>query len=81
MNASTSKIDACDVCAGEGTPISGRPCVCGGSGLHRDEVVGLRTLLHHSEALIADYEAMLKAAGVSGGIIKQCRALRGIPVE
>jgi hypothetical protein len=72
--------DACDVCAGEGTPISGRPCVCGGSGTHADEVVGLRTLLIHSEALIADYEDVLRRMGMSGGMIKQLRSLRGLPV-
>lgn len=72
--------DACDVCAGEGKPISGRPCVCGGSGTHTDEVRGLRTLLHQSEALIADYEDILRRLNMSGGMIKQLRSLRGLPV-
>jgi len=33
---------ACSVCAGTGVPVSGLPCICGGSGREADEMVGLR---------------------------------------
>lgn len=43
----------CDACAGTGEPISGRPCMCGGTGYARDAVVYLRaTLWNHREALV-----------------------------
>ena len=35
---------ACDVCCGKGKLDSGKPCLCGGSGLARDGVVELRRL-------------------------------------
>lgn len=34
----------CGVCAGTGTPVSKKPCICGGTGLERDELRGLRNL-------------------------------------
>jgi len=34
--------DPCTVCAGKGTPISGDPCICGGTGRGADEKAGLR---------------------------------------
>jgi hypothetical protein len=34
----------CDVCGGNGTPISGRPCACGGTGSMRETVAHLRVL-------------------------------------
>ena len=32
----------CSVCAGDGVPVSGGKCICGGSGLESDEISGLR---------------------------------------
>ena len=40
----------CSVCAGTGTPVSGLPCVCGGTGREGDEIMGLRRLVHETEA-------------------------------
>ncbi len=34
--------DMCDVCAGDGVPISGAPSICGGTGRGADEKAGLR---------------------------------------
>lgn len=34
--------DVCSVCAGTGTPASGLPCICRGSGRIADEILGLR---------------------------------------
>jgi hypothetical protein len=36
----------CDCCGGSGTPVSGKPCICGGQGTCGAERVGLRTELH-----------------------------------
>lgn len=36
----------CGVCIGTGDPGTGKPCICGGSGLEMDEVIGLRGALH-----------------------------------
>lgn len=40
-----SGTELCDVCAGEGTPLSGGVCICGGSGKSRDAVPVLRERL------------------------------------
>lgn len=69
---------ACHVCCGDGTPISGLPCICGGSGTHRDEVIGLRTQLSRNLALIATYEAGFKSLGVSEDWMKSCREMHGL---
>lgn len=37
-----SELPLCDVCVGAGTPLSGKPCICGGSGYSHDEKAGLR---------------------------------------
>jgi hypothetical protein len=39
----------CDVCAGTGKPVSGKPCICGGTGSNIDEKVGLRRRVHELE--------------------------------
>jgi regulator of replication initiation timing len=39
----------CDACGGTGTPISGRPCMCGGTGLASDAVHTLRKCLYDAE--------------------------------
>lgn len=39
----------CDACAGTGQPVSGKPCICGGSGYSHDEKAGLRRRLHETE--------------------------------
>ena len=36
----------CGVCLGTGKPLSKLPCICGGSGLQGDEVIGLRRALY-----------------------------------
>lgn len=35
----------CSACAGTGEPTSGLPCICGGTGAERDEILGLRGLV------------------------------------
>ena len=35
----------CDICAGTGTPLSGGPCTCGGTGRARDVLVCVREQL------------------------------------
>ena len=42
--------DVCSVCAGEGAPVSGRPCICGGAGTAGAEMLGLRRSLLAAEA-------------------------------
>lgn len=42
----------CSCCIGTGKPISGRPCICGGTGREEDETMGLRRLAHEQEAEI-----------------------------
>lgn len=39
----------CDVCSGTGKPVSGLPCICGGTGSNIDEKVGLRRKVHEME--------------------------------
>lgn len=36
----------CSACAGTGTPVSGRPCICGGVGTQSAELQGLRELAY-----------------------------------
>lgn len=35
----------CDACAGSGNPISGKPCICGGSGRAVDALANIRNML------------------------------------
>ncbi len=42
--------DVCDVCNGNGTPISGRPCMCQGTGKMSEAAVYLRKELVTTEA-------------------------------
>lgn len=39
----------CDVCAGTGQPVSGKPCICGGSGYSHHEKIGLRRKVRELE--------------------------------
>lgn len=47
--------EVCSVCAGEGEPISGRPCICGGHGTLHHEAIGLRLRLIEVQAERNDY--------------------------
>lgn len=38
-------MEACSVCGGTGKPLSGKPCICNGTGSMIHEMVGLRTEL------------------------------------
>lgn len=49
----------CDACAGSGTPISGRPCMCGGSGHAADAVIHLRGALAAEEVRADRLRAMV----------------------
>jgi hypothetical protein len=46
----------CSVCAGTGTPLSGPPCICGGSGREVDEMAGLRLEVVRLRAALASVE-------------------------
>ena len=46
MTDSVAVEPKCGVCIGKGDPGTGKPCICGGSGLEIDEVIGLRLALH-----------------------------------
>lgn len=56
----------CDACAGQGVPVSGRPCMCGGSGKKTDAVDLLREELfdvhRRNERLTAALEQCDQAA-------------------
>ena len=65
----------CGVCAGTGIPISGKPCICGGTGLQGDEVAGLRLALFHADndnerlrAALAALQARCDAAQLGSGV-------------
>lgn len=49
----------CWTCSGEGHCF-GRPCICGGSGLHVDEVAGLRLRVTELEEEVAMLEVALQ---------------------
>lgn len=55
--AQRSKPDLCGVCAGTGKPVSGLPCICGGSGTAIAEMLGLREELYDTRAALATAEA------------------------
>ena len=65
--AQRSKPDLCGVCAGTGKPVSGLPCICGGSGTAIAEMLGLREELYDTRAALAtaeaEREALAKALG------------------
>lgn len=49
----------CDVCAGTGKPVSGLPCICGGTGSNIDEKAGLRRKVHEMELQIGEFQKIL----------------------
>lgn len=70
--------EVCDVCGGDGVPISGKPCICGGSGNSFDEKIGLRRDLLESESenesLKAEAERFLtQAHNAEGNAVYQQR--------
>lgn len=49
----------CSVCAGTGKPVSGLPCICGGTGRQSDEMHGLRLQiqqLQYTNAELVEYK-------------------------
>lgn len=50
----------CDVCAGTGKPVSGLPCICGGTGSNIDEKAGLRRKVHEMELQVSEMEKLIK---------------------
>ena len=61
--------DACTVCAGTGKPVSGKPCICGGHGGIRNQIIGLtrevqreRERANRAEALLAEALHQLEIA-------------------
>jgi len=63
------RIDICDVCAGNGKPISGKPCICGGAGTLQAEMQGFRTLALAQDRVINAFRMMLRCTGVSGTML------------
>jgi len=53
-----STLPTCDVCVGSGLPLSGKPCIFGGSGYSHDEKAGLRRRVYE---LALQNEAMRNA--------------------
>lgn len=41
--------DVCNVCLGTGTPVAGGDCICGGSGTHSGEFLGLHKALRDAQ--------------------------------
>ena len=56
----------CSVCAGTGKPISGNPCICGGSGTQADEMAGLRQYIYKLEARLRAINKMPESKSISG---------------
>lgn len=52
----------CDVCSGTGKPVSGLPCICGGTGSNIDEKVGLRRKVHEMELQNSEMREVIQAA-------------------
>ena len=53
--ASLDCIEVCDCCAGTGKPISGKPCICGGTGTIIGELAGFRTRVKELEEDFASW--------------------------
>lgn len=49
----------CDVCAGTGKPVSGLPCICGGTGSTIDEKAGLRRKVYELELQVSKLQEKL----------------------
>ncbi len=47
---SAGEPDVCSVCVGTGRPVSGLPCICGGTGSEAAEIAGLRRELFRCNA-------------------------------
>jgi hypothetical protein len=54
--------DTCDACAGTGKPVSGLPCVCGGSGRGCDEKVGLRRAVYVANLQVSEMRQAVQDA-------------------
>lgn len=52
--------ELCGVCAGTGKPVSGLPCICGGSGAQSDELYGLRLELSRAKEEINKKDETIK---------------------
>lgn len=51
--------DTCDACGGTGKPVSGLPCICGGTGRGQDEKIGLRRKVFELEREIQELKDRL----------------------
>jgi hypothetical protein len=57
--------EPCGVCAGTGTPASGKPCICQGIGTQDAELQGFRELVYEQSADIAALREALAHATAS----------------
>ena len=64
----------CSVCAGQGKPISGKPCVCGGTGTIYGELQGIRRELIKADRVINAFRLMLSVSGVNTKILDNVEA-------
>lgn len=55
-----SALPTCDVCAGVGIPVSGKPCICGGSGYSHDEKAGLRKRVMDLDLQLRQAQAVIE---------------------
>lgn len=58
LHSTIEQFKVCNTCCGE--PISGKPCICGGTGRSSDEVAGLRGELIKNQELVYDLSGELE---------------------
>ena len=63
-------MDQCDVCCGDGRPISGRPCMCGGSGKMSDTAIYLRERLIEVERQLEEAKETIKSIEKTDDLMK-----------
>ena len=69
----STTITACSVCGGMGTPVSGRPCICGGRGSQDAELDGFRQLCYSQDREIEELKAFITLLRGTGGRLANFR--------
>lgn len=70
--------NACDVCAGTGTPTSGKPCICAGTGKASQAFMQLRIDYYDLESRLAAAEARAERAEKDAERYRWLRQLTGV---
>jgi len=75
--------NTCDACAGTGKPVSGLPCICGGSGKASDAMDGLRVEVYENEYALQEALDRIKAleAELEAARREQAEMLRELDEE